>query len=76
MTTTAEAIAGRLDMVEGRDWQIAWQSAGRTPEPWLGPDILEVIDGLGARLALGFGLVELPLIRQVHGMIVIGDGEL
>ncbi len=24
-------------------WRIAWQSAGRTPEPWIGPDILEVI---------------------------------
>ena len=24
-------------------WSTAWQSAGRTPEPWLGPDILEVI---------------------------------
>jgi ferrochelatase len=22
---------------------VAWQSAGRTAEPWLGPDILEVI---------------------------------
>jgi ferrochelatase len=22
---------------------VAWQSAGRTPEPWLGPDILDVI---------------------------------
>ena len=20
-------------------WQVAWQSAGRTPEPWLGPDV-------------------------------------
>ena len=29
-------------------WSIAWQSAGRTPEPWLGPDILGVIDGLAA----------------------------
>ena len=27
-------------------WAIAWQSAGRTPEPWLGPDILQVIDEL------------------------------
>ncbi|MBW3615090.1 MAG: ferrochelatase [Actinobacteria bacterium] len=27
-------------------WRVAWQSAGRTPEPWLGPDILEVIRGL------------------------------
>ena len=30
------------------DWSIAWQSAGRTPEPWIGPDILQVIDELGA----------------------------
>ena len=27
-------------------WSIAWQSAGRTPEPWIGPDILTVIDAL------------------------------
>lgn len=27
-------------------WRIAWQSAGRTPEPWIGPDILEAIRGL------------------------------
>ena len=46
LRSTAEAIAARLDLSEGSDWQIAWQSAGRTPEPWLGPDILEVIDGL------------------------------
>ncbi len=30
------------------DWSIAWQSAGRTPEPWIGPDILQVIDELAA----------------------------
>lgn len=24
-------------------WSVAWQSAGATPEPWRGPDILEVI---------------------------------
>jgi protoporphyrin/coproporphyrin ferrochelatase len=27
---------------------LAWQSAGRTPEPWLGPDILEVLRQLAA----------------------------
>jgi ferrochelatase len=32
--------------VGGGDWRIAWQSAGRTPEPWIGPDILEVIRSL------------------------------
>lgn len=37
---TAEALE-----LEGR-WQVAWQSAGRTPEPWLGPDVLEVIPTL------------------------------
>jgi protoporphyrin/coproporphyrin ferrochelatase len=26
--------------------QVAWQSAGRTPEPWIGPDILETIRAL------------------------------
>ena len=24
-------------------WDTAWQSAGRTPDPWLGPDILQVL---------------------------------
>ena len=48
LRATAEAVAERLALVEGDDWQIAWQSAGRTPEPWIGPDILDVIDALGA----------------------------
>ncbi|GGG15680.1 ferrochelatase [Paenibacillus abyssi] len=25
------------------DWQFTWQSAGRTREPWLGPDILDTL---------------------------------
>jgi protoporphyrin/coproporphyrin ferrochelatase len=29
-------------------WQVAWQSAGRTPEPWLGPDIRDVVRQLAA----------------------------
>jgi len=33
------ADAARL-AEEAVDWEVAWQSAGRTPEPWLGPDIL------------------------------------
>ncbi len=48
LRATAEAVAARLGLTEGDDWQIAWQSAGRTPEPWIGPDILDVIDSLGA----------------------------
>jgi ferrochelatase len=47
LRATAEAVAARLGLIEGADWQLAWQSAGRTPEPWIGPDILDVIDELG-----------------------------
>jgi protoporphyrin/coproporphyrin ferrochelatase len=24
-------------------WDVAWQSAGRTPDPWMGPDILQAL---------------------------------
>jgi ferrochelatase len=30
------------------DWSVAWQSAGRTPEPWLGPDIRDEVRRLAA----------------------------
>lgn len=42
---TGEAIAARAGLSR---WRLAWQSAGRTPEPWIGPDILEVIRALPA----------------------------
>jgi ferrochelatase len=29
------------------DWSVAWQSAGRTDEEWLGPDVNAVIEALG-----------------------------
>jgi protoporphyrin/coproporphyrin ferrochelatase len=28
-------------------WSVAWQSAGRTPEPWLGPDVCDEVRRLG-----------------------------
>jgi ferrochelatase len=37
---TAEAVATLTDLYR---WSTAWQSAGRTPDPWLGPDVLDVI---------------------------------
>jgi ferrochelatase len=41
------ATAAGLD-----EWIVAWQSAGRTPEPWLGPDVRDVVRDLAAeRLA-------------------------
>lgn len=43
---TAAAVASRARGVG--HWQVAWQSAGRTPEPWIGPDVLDVIAGLPA----------------------------
>lgn len=45
---TAEAVAARVGLAPWAGWSVAWQSAGRTPEPWIGPDILAVIDDLAA----------------------------
>ena len=45
LRSTAECVAAAVGL---DDWGLAWQSAGRTPEPWLGPDILQVIDELAA----------------------------
>jgi protoporphyrin/coproporphyrin ferrochelatase len=43
LAATAAAVAAEAGL-DGSRWQIAWQSAGRTPEPWIGPDVLEAID--------------------------------
>jgi ferrochelatase len=40
---TADLVAGRLGL---RDYLIAWQSAGRTNDPWWGPPIESVIEEL------------------------------
>ena len=48
LRATAEAVASRVGLSDWSSWSIAWQSAGRTPEPWIGPDILAVIDDLAA----------------------------
>ena len=48
LRATAEAVAERVGLARWSQWSIAWQSAGRTPEPWIGPDILEVIDQFAA----------------------------
>ncbi len=45
---SAGAVADRVGLVPWSTWAVAWQSAGRTPEPWLGPDILEVLRDLAA----------------------------
>jgi len=48
LRSTATAVAAATGFAEWTQWAVAWQSAGRTPEPWLGPDVLSVIDDLAA----------------------------
>ena len=40
LMATAEAVATLADLYR---WSVGWQSAGRTPDPWLGPGILDLI---------------------------------
>lgn len=45
LAETARAVAA----VAGCErWSIAFQSAGRTPDPWLGPDVLDELPALAA----------------------------
>jgi ferrochelatase len=44
--STAEAVAARAGL-DGEAWSVAWQSAARTPDPWLEPDVRTVISELG-----------------------------
>jgi len=41
-----ETAAALADQIGHANWGLAWQSAGRTPEPWLGPDLLDVLRDL------------------------------
>lgn len=43
LLASSAAVAARLAL---RDWRFAWQSAGETGEPWLGPDILDYLGTL------------------------------
>ncbi|WP_026293589.1 ferrochelatase [Saccharibacillus kuerlensis] len=40
---TSRAVAEKAGVT---NWQFTWQSAGRTSEPWLGPDVLETMKEL------------------------------
>ena len=46
LEATARAVAAAAGVTR---WRTAWQSAGRTPEPWLGPDLLEVLRSLAEK---------------------------
>ena len=43
LAETAAAVAAQAGVDR---WSVGWQSAGRTPEPWIGPDILAVLPTL------------------------------
>ncbi|HSJ94845.1 MAG TPA: ferrochelatase [Gaiellaceae bacterium] len=45
---TARLVAGRAGLPDER-WSWAYQSAGRTPEPWAGPDLGERLEELAGR---------------------------
>jgi protoporphyrin/coproporphyrin ferrochelatase len=45
---TARLVAERAGLADDR-WSWAYQSAGRTPEPWAGPDLGEHLEDLAAR---------------------------
>jgi len=47
LATSAAAIAKEAGLGDD-EWKSAWQSAGRTPEPWRGPDVLDVITELAS----------------------------
>jgi len=50
LTETATAVAAAVGL---ENWSVGWQSAGRTPEPWLGPDVLETVRDRAGRGAAG-----------------------
>jgi protoporphyrin/coproporphyrin ferrochelatase len=45
---TARLVAERAGLAEA-NWSWSYQSAGRTPEPWAGPDLGEHLEALAAR---------------------------
>jgi protoporphyrin/coproporphyrin ferrochelatase len=56
---TSEALAGMLSLPR---WTFSYQSAGRTREPWLGPDLVETVnrlagEGVRAILVASIGFV-------------------
>jgi protoporphyrin/coproporphyrin ferrochelatase len=44
----AESARLVADAAGVQRWGVAWQSAGRTPEPWLGPDVRDEVRRLAA----------------------------
>ena len=59
LETSAAGIASQLEII---NWRFTYQSQGDTGDPWLGPDILDMLDQLAAEgvnhvLSVAFGFV-------------------
>lgn len=75
LRSTAAAVAVELGLDPWSQWAVAWQSAGRTPEPWIGPDILAVIDELAAA-EHGVGVLVCPCGFVADHLEVLYDLDL
>jgi len=69
LLSSSSAVATRLGL---SDWRFAWQSAGGSHEPWIGPDILDYLETLrdeGARtvvlVPIGFVSDHLEILYDV-----------
>ncbi|MEX0767051.1 MAG: ferrochelatase [Microthrixaceae bacterium] len=66
LSASAQAISERAGLNDQQysgnpPWSISWQSAGRTPEPWRGPDILE-------------SMAEVAETASAQGVLVVPQG--
>lgn len=75
LEATAAAVAAAAGLSPWSGWGVAWQSAGRTPEPWIGPDILAVVDELAASEAAS-GILVCPCGFVADHLEVLYDLDL
>jgi ferrochelatase len=63
---SGEDIAAYLGLEDrpGVTWDIAWQSAGRTADPWIGPDLLEEIRRVAAAGAGAVGVCAVGFVSD------------
>ena len=59
LRASAAAVAARRGL---KDWRFAYQSAGATPDPWLGPDAGDVITELAAKGRKAFLIVPIGFV--------------
>jgi protoporphyrin/coproporphyrin ferrochelatase len=68
---SARAVAAAAGI---RDWSVGWQSAGRTDEQWLGPDINVIIRAIAG--AGGAGVVVCPIGFVADHLEVLYDVDI